>query len=423
MSKVIVVGAGLAGLCAAVRLVEAGCEVVVLEGRDEIGGRSRSRSVGGTVIELGGQFISRSHHRMRRLVADTGLHLQRTRLWAGTARLRRDRVVDGHLMSVGALKDLHACVRMVMGSSSLAAVRGAASEDLGAAVQDSRSVLQWLDSLGLCGPLRPTVDTLIGQAFGGADPGEISLLAFAELIGSEGNGFLFLLDGFGLTDYVAEGVGTLCAHLAGRLPTVRLQTVVVSVGQAADGVAVRTTAGEVIEGDYVVLAVPAPVVDTFEFAPQLPDFIRDANNAVRFGRATKVAAVVKGHGVFRTTGFVGGSAVRQGWRAGGVLYGLADPGIAAADSATLIEDLCDGFGVDSQDVTHAELVSWAQDSFSRGTYGHFLPGRFNYFRQSLPHFAGRLYLAGSERSTNPGFMEGAVQSGDAAASAILAITA
>lgn len=312
---------------------------------------------------------------------------------------------------------------MVLGSSSLAAVRGTAGEDLVAGVQDGRSVREWLDNLRLCGPLRPTVDTLIGQTFGGADPGEISLLAFAELIGSEGNGFLFLLDGFGLTDYITEGVGALCAHLAGRLSTVCLQTAVVSVGQDASGVAVRTADGKVIEGDHVVLAVPAPVLDTIEFAPQLPDFIRDANNALRFGRATKVAAVVKRRGMLRTTGFVGGTAVRQGWRAGDVLYGLADPDIAAADSSLLIEDLCDGFGVHGRDVAHTEMISWAQDPFSRGTYGHFLPGRFNDFRQSLPHFTARLYIAGSERSTSPGFMEGAVESGEAAANAILAITA
>jgi phytoene dehydrogenase-like protein len=60
MTKVAVVGAGLAGLCAAVRLADAGCEVEVLEGRDEIGGRSRSRLVDGAVIELGASF-SRGH--------------------------------------------------------------------------------------------------------------------------------------------------------------------------------------------------------------------------------------------------------------------------------------------------------------------------------------------------------------------------
>ncbi|WP_372448149.1 FAD-dependent oxidoreductase [[Mycobacterium] fortunisiensis] len=117
----------------------------------------------------------------------------------------------------------------------------------------------------------------------------------------------------------------------------------------------------------------------------------------------------------------GGSVVRQGWSAGSVLYGLAAPDITASDLPSVIDDLCDGFGVKPYDVAHAELVTWAQDPFARGTYGHFLPGRFDEFRCSLPHFTSCVYLAGSERSTRPGFMEGAVESGEAAAEAILAV--
>ncbi|MBU9765121.1 FAD-dependent oxidoreductase [Mycobacterium sp. TNTM28] len=310
MTKVIVVGAGLAGLCAAVRLADAGCEVELLEARDEIGGRSRSRLVDGTVIELGGQFLSRPHRRMRKLVANAGLHLARTRLWSGTARLRRENAVDGRLASVGAFRDLRAFVRMTLGSNSLAAVRAAAGEDHGAGDQDARSVREWLDGIGLNGPLRPTTDTLIGEIFGGADPGEVSLLAFAELIGGEGNGFLFLLDGFGLTDFIVEGAGALCAHLADRLPPVLVDSAVVCVEHDADGVAVRTVRNEVFEGDQVVLAVPAPILDVIEFAPQLPAWIGNVNSALRFGQATKVAAVVHRRGMLRSTGFVGGSVVR-----------------------------------------------------------------------------------------------------------------
>lgn len=420
MTKVIVVGAGLAGLCAAVRLVDAGCEVEVLEGRDEIGGRSRSRWVDGTVVELGGQFLSRPHRRMRELVAGSGLHLRRTRLWAGTARLRRENSAGGRWVSVKALHDLRASLRGALGSKSLAAVRAAAGDEHGASVQDSRSVREWLDCIGLRGPLRPTAETLIGETFGGTDPGQMSLLSFAELIGGEGNGFLFLLDGFGLTDYIVEGVGALCSHLAKRIPTVRVDAEVVAVEHDGDGVAARTVSREVIEGDFAVLAVPAPILDVLEFAPQLPEPLRDTNGALRFGQAGKVAAVVKSRGILRTTGFIGGSVVRQGWRAGDVLYGHTDPDAAAADLPSLIQDLCDGFHVNSRDVEHAELVAWAQDPFCRGTYGHFLPGRFDRFRRSLPHSVGRVYLAGSERSTRPGFMEGAVESGETAATAILA---
>jgi monoamine oxidase len=311
---------------------------------------------------------------------------------------------------------------MALGSKSLSAVRAAASDDRGAAAQDARSVRDWLDVIGLRGPLRPAAETFIGETFGGADPGEISLLALAELVSGEGNGFLFLADGFGLTDYITEGVGALCTYLANRLPSLRIEAAVVSVKQDIDSVAVQTAGGEVVEGDRVVLAVPAPVLEAIEFVPQLPEPILDANNAIRFGQATKVAALVNDRKILRATSFLGGSAIRQGWRAGNVLYGFANPDVNASDLSWLTEDLCDGFGLDPRAVVHAEMVTWPLDPFCRGTYGHFLPGRFDRFRRSLPHHANRVYLAGSERGPRPGLMESAVESGEAVAEAILATT-
>jgi len=57
--EVIVVGAGVAGLAAAVRLAEAGLSVLILEARDRIGGRVYPKQVPGldAPVELGAEFI------------------------------------------------------------------------------------------------------------------------------------------------------------------------------------------------------------------------------------------------------------------------------------------------------------------------------------------------------------------------------
>jgi monoamine oxidase len=55
--RVIVIGAGFAGLAAANALQEAGVEVVVLEARDRLGGRARTADVAGARVDLGCSWI------------------------------------------------------------------------------------------------------------------------------------------------------------------------------------------------------------------------------------------------------------------------------------------------------------------------------------------------------------------------------
>ena len=76
---VIVVGAGLAGLAAARRLVSLGREVVVLEARDRVGGRVEGATLAdGTPLELGGQWVGPTQDRMYALIAELGLETFRT---------------------------------------------------------------------------------------------------------------------------------------------------------------------------------------------------------------------------------------------------------------------------------------------------------------------------------------------------------
>ena len=57
MKNVIVIGAGVAGLTAAVQLAEADWSVIVLEASDRVGGRIRTTHVGDVALELGAEFV------------------------------------------------------------------------------------------------------------------------------------------------------------------------------------------------------------------------------------------------------------------------------------------------------------------------------------------------------------------------------
>ena len=75
MLDCVVIGAGLAGLSAAARLVEGGRDVVVVEARERVGGRVENVIVEGATLEMGGQWISGAHEVMRALVGEFGLEL------------------------------------------------------------------------------------------------------------------------------------------------------------------------------------------------------------------------------------------------------------------------------------------------------------------------------------------------------------
>jgi polyamine oxidase len=59
VDRVVVVGAGIAGLAAASRLRRVGIECLVLEARDRIGGRPHTIDLAGVPVDLGGSWI---HH-------------------------------------------------------------------------------------------------------------------------------------------------------------------------------------------------------------------------------------------------------------------------------------------------------------------------------------------------------------------------
>ncbi|MFJ4038089.1 NAD(P)/FAD-dependent oxidoreductase [Microbacterium sp. NPDC090007] len=156
---VIVVGAGLAGLRAAVRLAEAGRDVVVLEAEDAVGGRERTDVVDGFRLDLGFHVLNPAYPAVRRWVDVDALALRRFPVAVGV-RLE-DRVAHlAHPLRHPA--SLPASLRsgLVRPADLLALARWAGPTVMSARAAKTgadRPLAEAWDRAGLRGPLRESV--------------------------------------------------------------------------------------------------------------------------------------------------------------------------------------------------------------------------------------------------------------------------
>jgi monoamine oxidase len=75
MKSVLMIGGGVSGLVAARALAEKGCEVVLLEAKDRLGGRILTRRVGNAITELGAEFVHGRAEQMLKVIRAAGLEL------------------------------------------------------------------------------------------------------------------------------------------------------------------------------------------------------------------------------------------------------------------------------------------------------------------------------------------------------------
>ena len=88
----VVIGAGLAGLRCALRLAQAGRDVVVLEAQDVVGGRQRTDAVDGFLLDRGFQVLNPAYPAVRRWVDVDALRVRRFPV--GVRVRRQDRTVE-----------------------------------------------------------------------------------------------------------------------------------------------------------------------------------------------------------------------------------------------------------------------------------------------------------------------------------------
>jgi monoamine oxidase len=415
---VVVVGAGLAGLSAARRLRRAGKTVMILEARDEVGGRTRSRELDGGVVDFGGEWIGRAHTRMRRLVRELGLHVESARnighpiLW----RLP-NRQTCRRLPPTRALREVAGVVvragrdsRGVNPSAPWAASR---AEEL-----DALSVADWLDQRRLNNDGRYLFERLIGSlACQSLDA--MSALQLMWLLRMAGNPIFSVATTFQWR--IAEGAQEVSNRIVQELcgESVHLGSPVRRIHQHEDCTEVIAE-NRNVHGRRTIVATPVPQVTTIAFDPPLPPALERLSQ-LHVGAGTKVIArLPAGHHVGHNT-VVGGRCLWGGWRRGDRITGFTPPMAGKVSDADLISDLATAFGVKSPTGLRCPTVfRWAEQDYIGGCDAVFAPGQVRGFGPLLRDRHGLVHFASVARSSWPDNMEGAVRSGERAADEILA---
>ena len=401
--RVVVAGAGFAGLLAAYRVAQAGHEVLVLEARDRAGGRVWSAElVPGdprTVIERGAEFVLDGYDVMRAVLGELGLGLADT----GMSYYQRD-YRDGPAATD---QDVARCAATV----AEAAARAAPGTSLAGVVAG------WEESPALAAYLSRV------EVTNGVRAGVLAAVAVSDVTA-----------GFGRQPSwrVAGGNQRLADGLAGRLgASVRPGSPVRAVHHDQRGVRVLTDDGEAA-GDAVIVALPLAVLRGLPFSPPVPDSLRRAwqraglaHNAklhLPLTRRAALSAVQSVAGKFWTWTAADATGQVQpvvhafgGTPAGLAALAVADgPATWASRVAALRPDL-------AVDGDRALLTTWNDDPWAGESYSALTVDAAAGDEEILAAPAGRVHFAGEHTAGDwAGLMEGALRSGERAAREVLA---
>lgn len=416
---IIVVGAGLAGAAAALKLAQAGRQVRVIEARARCGGRGFARPYGGDgpQLEFGGAWITPWHQRIRALAMEHGLTLRprhpvTNRLWLGEGMLSH-----GHATA-------HERAIARVAADSILLKKGFSENERGEPLTGI-AFGPYLDRLQCPRPTR----NLFSAWWTVSGNGDHATVAASEFLAScsYDNGLAEGMINF-WSDTVAPGMDVLAARMiAASGAELILSAPVAAVSQNHDGVEIAA-GSDIYRARACILALGVNQMKPLRFSPELSRPKRDAVTTGHGGRSFKlwiraegvaVGSLVTGDG----TGIEFAFAERTD--SDGTTYivafGLMQEGNHPSDGAWVRAQAARLFP-NARVISH-DWHDWVDDPFSRGTWVAALAGHEAGLDPENWRPEGRIAFASSDYARQQaGWFEGAVIAGEEAAGDVLKLS-
>ena len=439
-----VVGAGFAGLTAALRLKQAGRSVALLEARDRVGGRTFTVTRDdGVWIDRGGAWVGPGHDRIYALMSEYSVPEYKQHN-DGDAMM----IVDGKKHRYGGTipwtMSPWAVANLGIGLATIeemckAIPREAPWEAKKAEEWDRISLGEWIDKNTMSKPARKMLDMALAGPYTSA-ASETSLLWVLLQMGS-GGGPTFVISGKGGAQDARPvgGMGAIYRPMATELgDALHLSRPVRQITQDGDGVTVDAD-GATVRARRVIVAIPLAIATSIVYEPMLPLDRAFLHQRMPSGAVYKIS-VVYDEPFWRAAGLSGQSAAPES-PATLTIDGCTDtgdPGILvvitegpaarrlgrldeADRKAAIVGELVDRFGGKAAAPLEYHEQNWALERYSGGgMLSHAPTGVLTQFGYTLRPPCGRIHWAGTESSaTSCGWIDGAVRSGERAAAEVM----
>ncbi|MDA3023350.1 MAG: FAD-dependent oxidoreductase, partial [Actinomycetota bacterium] len=256
---VVVIGAGIAGLAAAVALTDAGLRVCVIEREDAPGGRVRSDTVEGFTIDRGFQVYLTAYPHAGQLLDLDALHLRRfepgAMIWTGTGfTVLRDPLRDPLRRPRALRESVRSSAGSLLDKARVLALRASVTRPTLEALLQRRETT--------------TAEALHRRGFSEAFQRQFlrpylrGIFLERELrTSSRMFEFVFRMFGRGDGAVPGAGMGAIPAQLASRLPAGTLETGVEVTDVSEDGPSVSLADGRRLKAGSVIVAGASPLAD------------------------------------------------------------------------------------------------------------------------------------------------------------------